>query len=296
MIGCFGVGPVRVSSRPGPGFGLRPIGGAGGNVGTAPRFFMPWADPPEPSQRPSGHSPASAIAPRHFPRTTPASAARITTTACRTETLAIPTRNPQMPDPMDPYHRLAEVLGQERPEVCVVYGDVTSTLAAALAAAQHDVPVAHVEAGLRSHDLGMPEERNRLLTDRLSTWLFTPSQDANDNLAKEGVAPARIHLVGNVMIDTLRRLLPRMDSGAVRAGHPAPSGDGGRGTGAPRSAAGAGGDRGRLAGGLSRSPADPRPIGGNALDGCRAAPDGATRISRFPEAKIVCNSHIFEPH
>lgn len=111
--------------------------------------------------------------------------------------------------------RLGPRLERERPDACVVYGDVTSTLATALTAAQHDIPVAHVEAGLRSGDLAMPEERNRILTDRLAAWLFTPSTDANDNLAAEGVDPARIHLVGNVMVDTLRRLLPRTDAGPV---------------------------------------------------------------------------------
>ena len=111
--------------------------------------------------------------------------------------------------------RLDPLFPRYRPEVCVVYGDVTSTLAAALAAAQHGVPVAHVEAGLRSNDRTMPEERNRILTDHVADWLFTPSRDANDNLAREGVAADRVHLVGNVMIDSLRRLLPRTDTAAV---------------------------------------------------------------------------------
>ncbi len=111
--------------------------------------------------------------------------------------------------------RLGPVLARERPDVCVVYGDVTSTLAAALAAVQHGTPVAHVEAGLRSHDRTMPEERNRILTDHVADWLFTPSQDANDNLAREGAASGRVHLVGNVMIDSLSRLLPRTDTAAV---------------------------------------------------------------------------------
>ena len=111
--------------------------------------------------------------------------------------------------------RLGPVLAREHPDACVVYGDVTSTLAAALAAAQRGTPVAHVEAGLRSYDRTMPEEHNRILTDHLADWLFTPSQDANGNLAREGLAPARVHLVGNVMMDTLSRLLPSTDSGAV---------------------------------------------------------------------------------
>ena len=111
--------------------------------------------------------------------------------------------------------RLDPLFPRYRPDICVVYGDVTSTLAAALAAVQHAVPVAHVEAGLRSNDRTMPEERNRILTDHVADWLFTPSQDANDNLAREGAASGRIHLVGNVMIDSLRRLLPRTDTAAV---------------------------------------------------------------------------------
>ena len=111
--------------------------------------------------------------------------------------------------------RLGPLFPRHRPDVCVVYGDVTSTLAAALAAAQHGTPVAHVEAGLRSRDRAMPEERNRILTDHMADWLFTPSQDANDNLAGEGAAARRVHLVGNVMIDSLSRLLPRTDTAAV---------------------------------------------------------------------------------
>lgn len=111
--------------------------------------------------------------------------------------------------------RLDPLFPRYRPDVCVVYGDVTSTLAAALAAAQHGVPVAHVEAGLRSHDRTMPEERNRILTDHVAEWLFTPSRDADDNLAREGAPAGRVHLVGNVMIDSLRRLLPRTDTAAV---------------------------------------------------------------------------------
>lgn len=106
-----------------------------------------------------------------------------------------------------------------RPDAVVVVGDVNSTLAAALAAAKLHVPVAHIEAGLRSRDWSMPEEVNRVLTDRLATWLFTPSADGDENLLAEGADPASIHLVGNVMIDTLLRLLPaaRERTGAVRA-------------------------------------------------------------------------------
>lgn len=96
----------------------------------------------------------------------------------------------------------------QRPDLVLVYGDVNSTLAAALVCAKLGIPVGHVEAGLRSFDRTMPEEVNRLLTDQVADLLFTPSADANDNLAREGVRPERVYLVGNVMIDTLVRLLP----------------------------------------------------------------------------------------
>jgi UDP-N-acetylglucosamine 2-epimerase (non-hydrolysing) len=103
-----------------------------------------------------------------------------------------------------------EAVAVERnPSLVVVYGDVNSTVAAALVCAKLGIPVAHVEAGLRSGDRTMPEEINRLVTDRLSELLFTPSQDGNHNLLREGAKPEQIHLVGNVMIDTLVRLLPR---------------------------------------------------------------------------------------
>jgi UDP-N-acetylglucosamine 2-epimerase (non-hydrolysing) len=88
-------------------------------------------------------------------------------------------------------------------DAVVVVGDVNSTVACAMAAVKLQVPVAHVEAGLRSRDWTMPEEINRVLTDRISRWLLTTSADADDNLAAEGVPSAWVHLVGNVMIDTL---------------------------------------------------------------------------------------------
>jgi UDP-N-acetylglucosamine 2-epimerase (non-hydrolysing) len=108
----------------------------------------------------------------------------------------------------DVMKRFEPVVLERRPEMVVVYGDVNSTVAAALVCAKLQVPLAHVEAGLRSFDRTMPEEINRLLTDQVAALLFTPSQDGNDNLAKEGIAPSKIHLVGNVMIDTLMRMLP----------------------------------------------------------------------------------------
>ncbi len=101
------------------------------------------------------------------------------------------------------------VLVKERPGLVLVVGDVNSTLACALAAAKLGIPVAHVEAGLRSGDRSMPEEINRVLTDQLAGLLFTPSRDADVNLIQEGRPKKSIHFVGNVMIDSLRAQLPR---------------------------------------------------------------------------------------
>jgi UDP-N-acetylglucosamine 2-epimerase (non-hydrolysing) len=98
---------------------------------------------------------------------------------------------------------LEPVLGQYRPDLLLVVGDVNSTLAAALCAAKCDIPIAHVEAGLRSRDRTMPEEVNRILTDALAQLLFTTERDADTNLRAEGIAPERIHFVGNPMIDSL---------------------------------------------------------------------------------------------
>ncbi|MEO6239152.1 MAG: UDP-N-acetylglucosamine 2-epimerase (non-hydrolyzing) [Vicinamibacterales bacterium] len=106
---------------------------------------------------------------------------------------------------------LEEHLSVHRPELVLVYGDDNATMAATIAAAKLNVAVAHVEAGLRSGDRTMPEEINRLVTDRLSSWLFTPSADGDENLIAEGADPATIRRVGNVMIDTLQRLLPIAD-------------------------------------------------------------------------------------
>ena len=108
--------------------------------------------------------------------------------------------------------RFEPVLLRHRPDWMVVVGDVNSTLACALVAAKlrHEIGcrTAHVEAGLRSGDWTMPEEVNRVLTDRLSDLLLTPSRDATPNLVREGIDPTRVEFVGNVMIDSLLRLLP----------------------------------------------------------------------------------------
>ncbi|MCH7869193.1 MAG: UDP-N-acetylglucosamine 2-epimerase (non-hydrolyzing) [Myxococcales bacterium] len=105
--------------------------------------------------------------------------------------------------------KLEGVLQAERPDLVVVVGDVNSTLAATLAAVKLHIPVAHVEAGLRSGDRTMPEELNRMMTDVVSSWLFTSEPDGEKNLLREGVDPSRIHFVGNVMIDTLLANLER---------------------------------------------------------------------------------------
>lgn len=114
---------------------------------------------------------------------------------------------------------LEELLEDRAPALVVVYGDVNSTAAAALVAAKMQVPLAHVEAGLRSFDLTMPEEINRMVTDRLSSLLFATSADAVAHLGREGADPASIHLVGNPMIDTLLANLDQFDAARARAEH-----------------------------------------------------------------------------
>jgi len=104
--------------------------------------------------------------------------------------------------------RLEPVLDELGPDLVLVYGDVNSTLAAALVAAKMGLRIGHVEAGLRSGDWTMPEEINRVLTDRLSDLLFVPSRDAVENLLHEGIPLQQIQFVGNVMIDTLVAMLP----------------------------------------------------------------------------------------
>jgi UDP-N-acetylglucosamine 2-epimerase (non-hydrolysing) len=105
--------------------------------------------------------------------------------------------------------RFEPIVLERQPDWVLVYGDVNSTVAATLVCAKLLVRVAHVEAGLRSFDRTMPEEVNRLVTDQLADLLFTPSADGDENLLREGIAPEKIKRVGNVMIDTLVRLLPK---------------------------------------------------------------------------------------
>jgi len=113
--------------------------------------------------------------------------------------------------------RLEPVIAEHRPDWVLVYGDVNSTVAAALVASKLGVRVAHVEAGLRSYDRTMPEEINRIVTDRLADLLLTPSRDASETLRREGEPDDEIAFVGNVMIDTLLRALPAARASGFRA-------------------------------------------------------------------------------
>lgn len=112
--------------------------------------------------------------------------------------------------------RFDRVLRKSPPDLTLVVGDVNSTLACALVSAKRGVPVAHVEAGLRSFDRSMPEEINRRLTDVMSDFLFAPSRDAIENLRDEGIHEGRIHFVGNVMVDTLLRFRDRARESGTR--------------------------------------------------------------------------------
>jgi UDP-N-acetylglucosamine 2-epimerase (non-hydrolysing) len=113
--------------------------------------------------------------------------------------------------------RLEPVIENERPDLLVVPGDVNSTLAAVLTAVKMGVPVAHVESGLRSFDMTMPEEVNRIVADRFSSHLFLHSEEAIGNLRAEGIGPERMHFVGNTMIDTLVALKERIAAAGTAA-------------------------------------------------------------------------------
>lgn len=110
------------------------------------------------------------------------------------------------------YERL---LLQEKPDLCLVVGDVTSTMACAICAQKLNVKVAHVEGGIRSNDWSMPEEINRLLTDSITNYFFTTSQTANTNLYNSGVIKERVFFVGNTMIDTLLKHRPRFKKPSI---------------------------------------------------------------------------------
>ncbi len=111
--------------------------------------------------------------------------------------------------------RYEKILQSDDPDLVIVAGDVNSTLACAIDAAKFHIPVAHLEAGLRSYDRTMPEEINRLLTDAISDYLLTPSRDADENLIREGVEKKKIHFVGNIMIDSLVSHLNRADESQI---------------------------------------------------------------------------------
>ncbi|MBO3701656.1 MAG: UDP-N-acetylglucosamine 2-epimerase (non-hydrolyzing) [Candidatus Accumulibacter sp.] len=106
--------------------------------------------------------------------------------------------------------RYEKALLEQRSDLCLVVGDVTSTMACSIVARKLGVPVAHVEGGIRSGDWTMPEEINRVVTDSITNWFFTTSATANDNLRRTGVADERIFFVGNTMIDTLLKQMPRL--------------------------------------------------------------------------------------
>ena len=166
---------------------------------------------------------------------------------------------------------LEQAFGELRPALAIVYGDVNSTTAAALVAAKIGLPLAHVEAGLRSFDMTMPEEVNRRVTDILSDLCFVTSPEAIAHLAHEGVPPDRIHLVGNPMIDTLLANLDRFDPERQRVGarpgrtvrgrHAPPAGQRGRPGVGPPARRDAGRRRGPAPGRAPAPPARPRLAG-----------------------------------
>jgi UDP-N-acetylglucosamine 2-epimerase (non-hydrolysing) len=108
-----------------------------------------------------------------------------------------------------------ETVSQHKPNAILVVGDVNSTLACALVGAKFCIPIIHVEAGIRSFDRTMPEEINRILTDVISDFLLTPTEDANENLRKEGIAKDKTHLVGDVMVDTLMKYREKASSNGI---------------------------------------------------------------------------------
>ena len=108
-----------------------------------------------------------------------------------------------------------KVLEKEKSDLVIVVGDVNSTLACALVAAKMCIPLAHVESGLRSFDRTMPEEINRVLTDQIADYLFTTCEEADENLKREGIAPEKIHFVGNVMIESLLKYRNEVEASRI---------------------------------------------------------------------------------
>ncbi len=113
--------------------------------------------------------------------------------------------------------RYEEVLMEDKPNLVMVFGDVNSTIACSLAATKLHIPVAHVEAGLRSFDRDMPEEINRVLTDQISDLLFITSSEAVENLEREGIDPETVYFVGNTMIDSLMEFKSKFDESSVHS-------------------------------------------------------------------------------
>jgi len=111
--------------------------------------------------------------------------------------------------------RFEVVCDRQKPDAILVVGDVNSTMACSLVAAKKEIRIIHVEAGIRSYDRRMPEEINRLVTDSITDILMPPSKDAVDNLLKEGHDPKKIHLVGNIMIDTLKESQPKIRASEI---------------------------------------------------------------------------------
>tara|TARA_B100000686_G_C16804888_1_gene989225 strand:+ start:9487 stop:10599 length:1113 start_codon:yes stop_codon:yes gene_type:complete len=112
-------------------------------------------------------------------------------------------------------YRLEDPIKNFSPDCIVVYGDTNSTLAGALSGSKLNIPVAHVESGLRSRDSTMPEEINRVITDHISSYLFTPSRDATENLLAENIVADKIYFVGNIMIDTLVSSMGQIDKSQI---------------------------------------------------------------------------------
>jgi UDP-N-acetylglucosamine 2-epimerase (non-hydrolysing) len=111
--------------------------------------------------------------------------------------------------------KLGEVISEEQPEIVMIYGDTNSTLAGALAAVKLLIPVAHVESGYRSFDMTMPEEINRIIADRVSQILFAPTKEAAENLKNEGIKEESIHVVGDIMVESLLKNLNKADSSTI---------------------------------------------------------------------------------
>jgi len=111
--------------------------------------------------------------------------------------------------------RLERILQKQKPDLVIVPGDTNSTLAGALTTAKLHVPVAHIEAGVRSYDMKMPEEINRRITDHCSTLLFTPTENCTCNLLKEGINKSNIHQAGDTMYDVPLRQLPKVEKNPI---------------------------------------------------------------------------------